>query len=65
MCHARDQKQIELDEASARMESLQAENSYIVKTLDRNQFESVEKLHELHALLDPSGSIKSVGKAFD
>ena len=47
------------------MESLQAENSYIVKTLDRNQFESVEKLHELHALLDPSGSIKSVGKAFD
>ena len=65
MCHARDQKQIELDEAGAKMESLQAENTYIVKTLDRNQFESVEKLHELHSLLDPSGSINSVGKSFD
>lgn len=65
VCQARDQKQIELDEASARIESLQAENQYIVKNLDRTQFETQEKLHEIHEMLDPVGSIHSVSKSFD
>ena len=53
MCQARDQKHIDLEEASARIESLQVENAYIVKNLDRMLFESQEKLHEIHELLDP------------
>ena len=44
---------------------MRVENEYIVKNLDRVQFETQEKLHQIHELLDPQNCIHSVGKTFD
>ena len=65
VCQARDQKQIELEEGMARLESMRVENEYVVKNLDRVQFETQEKLHHIHELLDPQTSIHTVGKSYD
>ena len=64
-CRARDQLAIELEQAQARIESIQVENDYVVKQIERNRFEYQESLHKLFEKLDPEGCIHSVGKSFD